>query len=105
MYVDFETTKKREATEILTLLEASNLKTFCSKKQTQNKTLDLLAMEFKFSDIFSDDSIETSIKGTHLTVSKSNIASIFETNSEGVDPFIYKEDRWVESFVGVGERS
>lgn len=52
-------------------------------------------IKFYVNGTFTDDLIETSVQGTHLFISKTNIARIFETNEEGVDPFIYKKDRWV----------
>lgn len=98
MYVDFNITRDKESGDVLQLLEESTLKTFCSRKPSQNKTLDKLAIEFYVNGIFTDDSIETIMKKTHLSISKSNIARMFETNDEGMDPFTYKEDNWVESF-------
>lgn len=98
MYVDFETTQDRESIEILRLLERSGLKVFCSKKSNNNKTLDMRDIEFYVNGKFEYDVFTTTVDGEKVSVSKSVIARIFETNEEGVDPFTYKEKDWIEYF-------
>lgn len=98
MYIDFNTTRDRESRKILRLLEASRLKTFCSKRSSQNKTLDSLGIKFYINGTFSVDSIETRVGTTHLSITKSSLANLFETNDAGVNSFTYKEDNWIESF-------
>lgn len=77
MYVKFEVTKDRESSQILHLLEELRLRNFCSKKSSQNKTLNKLAIEFYINGSFSDDSFDTTMQGTSMSISKANIASIF----------------------------
>lgn len=93
MHVDFNITRDRESVKILRLIEASGLKVFCSKRSSQNKTLDMLGIEFYVNGTFSETSIETKVHiSHHLSITKTSLAYIFETNEEGVHPLVYKED-------------
>lgn len=99
MYVDFNTTQDRESQEILRLLKASSLKTFCSKCSSQNKTLDMLRIEFYVNGTFFYSSIDSRIGAEHhISITEPSLAKIFETNDTGINPCTYKEDRWAKSF-------
>lgn len=70
MYVDLETNQDGESLKILQLLERSSLKTFCSKKSDNNKTLDMRCVEFYVNGNFKDDVFTTIVNGEKLSVSK-----------------------------------
>lgn len=98
MYVDFETTIDREAREILELLERAKFKDFCSMKSTEGRTLDLLGVKFLVKGEFEANSISSIVNGDTVEMSKATIGKTFNSNSDGVDPFVYKESDYLESF-------
>lgn len=84
------------------MLESRGLKKFCSMKSVKKKTLDDLAVEFLTRATYKKDSIKTKVrvggKKEMLEVSISDMAEIFGISNEGVDPFSYKREDYLESF-------
>lgn len=102
IFVDWETTTDPESLEILQLLESRGLKRYCSMKSEHGKILDDLAIEFLTRATYKNNSFSTKVrndgKKSRVEVTVDELGNMFGISTEGVDPFSYKIDEYLDSF-------